>query len=393
MNEGSPQNANAHYELGKFIRLLDRLRDACGRPSLRELSRVSRKVKDLYGRRYPNLPAELSLTALSDVLGGRRKKPPTWNWVALYVLSCQRFAAESGLRPDPQDATLPTWNLRLQAVRRSDVISPADEQVIPEDAAGLPPRTPPSAMRPGLPSSARPEPLSAPAHPDIVRPPDGAPADADGIADVPGGRPGPVAAALSTAVAELEDFANANGPSLSEQRFFAMYGQHGVHLLRHAESRRDHDAEYRLGVLLCIDDRPQESLAWLLRAEAGGHVKARALIESPGQRRAALGHAWKLGSQVAATDFETATMYLERAAQGGHAGAAFELGTLHMEREDPERAAAWFAMAADRGHPLAEWWSDKNRRAASPGHGTASVPTVDELMAHLYGEPPAGSDR
>jgi TPR repeat protein len=204
-------------------------------------------------------------------------------------------------------------------------------------------------------------------------------------------RPSAQATPVTTQVTELEVYVgDPNGPSLSEQRFFTMYGQHGVQLLKMAEGGRDPEAEYRLGVLLGVDDRPKEALAFLMRAEAGGHPKARELIESPAQRRAALVHAWKIGTVDAADGSDAAALYLERAARNGHAGAAFELGALHMEREDAERAAAWFATAAECGHPLAEWWSDRNRQAALTDQGPGSMPTVDELMARLYGDPPAG---
>src|SRR5918992_914161 len=141
MNDVPPENPIASDELEEFIVLLERFRHACGRPSLRELSRVSEQVRQYYGKRYPKLPTVLSLTALSDVLNRRRKRPPTWQWVALYVLSCQRFAAEAGIRPDPVDATLPIWHLRLQAVYRPDVRPPSDEEIVPDQAAD-PARTP-----------------------------------------------------------------------------------------------------------------------------------------------------------------------------------------------------------------------------------------------------------
>lgn len=383
MSEVPPDNPTALDELEEFLALLDRFRHACGRPSLRELSRVSEQVREAYGRQYPKLPAVLSLTALSDVLNGRRKKPPPWGWVALYVLSCQRFAAESGLRPDPGDATLPSWNLRLMAVHQPDLVPPADEDIVPEQVSEKV-RTPPSSG-PGQ----RQPPLSAPTYLD-------APPPADPPARKPAGpEPGPSprsssaqATAIATRVTELELYADDRDRlSLSEQRLFTMYGQHGVRLIRAAEGRRDPDAEYRLGVLLCVDDRPNEALAFLMRAEAGGHPEARELIESPAQRRAALVHAWKIGACDATDHAETASLYLERAARNGHAGAAYELGKLHMQREEPERAAAWFATAAECGHPLAEWWSGRGREA---GPRRASAPTVDELMARLYGDPPAG---
>src|SRR5262245_31552629 len=99
--------------LDEFINLLDKYRLDCGEPSLRELVPMSQRVvKD---PRYRHLPT-LSLTALSDVLNGRRARPPKFRWVAAFVLACQRFAEESGLRPDQSPSTLEEWNRRLLAV-------------------------------------------------------------------------------------------------------------------------------------------------------------------------------------------------------------------------------------------------------------------------------------
>lgn len=54
------------------------------------------------------------------VLGGHRKGPPPWQWVAAYVLACQRHGHnKAGLLPcDPGPTTLPTWNTRLRATDR-----------------------------------------------------------------------------------------------------------------------------------------------------------------------------------------------------------------------------------------------------------------------------------
>ncbi|WP_119729964.1 tetratricopeptide repeat protein [Thermomonospora amylolytica] len=175
---------------------------------------------------------------------------------------------------------------------------------------------------------------------------------------------------------------------------FRLYGQHGVRLLRAAEEHQDADACFRLGVLLCLEGCPAESLAWLMKAERHGHQVAIGLVEHPAPRLAAAGHAYELGLAAAvAGDRPTAEIYLERAVEHGHADAAFELGTLWME--DPARAVYWFTRAAQCGHRLGQWWADKihadsrHLRPAppSPRHHQAWVPPLTDLIERALNDP------
>ncbi|KAB2379080.1 hypothetical protein, partial [Actinomadura montaniterrae] len=79
-----------------FIGALNALYDSCNRPPYRKLAEVSEHLGDVYGRR--DLPS-LSTTGIFDVLAGRRKRLPSAAWVASFVLSCQRRAWETGVRP------------------------------------------------------------------------------------------------------------------------------------------------------------------------------------------------------------------------------------------------------------------------------------------------------
>jgi hypothetical protein len=389
--------------LDDFVRCLEEFRRACGGPALRELSRVSRQVVDAHGKRLRHLQ-ELSPTALSDVLNRRRKKPPSWNWVASFVTSCQQYAAESGLFPHPGDGTPQEWNRFLQEWNRrlQAVYATGEDSATARDAAhGTPPEEtgtspPPPGGRPGTtPPAPRPEPLAAPV-PEAHAPPRdrrGRHGSAQGPPDFP-------QAAAQTAIVELmEDYVgDPGGASLSELRFFSQYGRHGVDLLRAAENGGDAEACYRLGLLLCLDDRPTESLAWLMQAETHGHPRASKLIEHPAPRVVATVQAYELGGQAAgAGDHATAEVYLERAVRHGHARAAFELGALCMERHDRARAVYWFSRAAEHGHPLAQWWSDRihdeTRRgavpAAPPPPGRAvSLPTIADLIERIHQERP-----
>jgi hypothetical protein len=104
-------------ERHKFIQELNKLLEECGLPSYRQLAANSQKVRAHYRKELPQL-RELSVTAISDVLAGRRKNPPAWDWVATFVLSCQDYARMNGAcLDDPGTATLPGWHARYGAAR------------------------------------------------------------------------------------------------------------------------------------------------------------------------------------------------------------------------------------------------------------------------------------
>jgi hypothetical protein len=95
-----------------FIAELVKFRTECGNPSYQQLADLSERLPQL----YPS-PAEatgrhvtLSVTALSSTLKGRRKNMPAFNWVASFVLCCQRWAYEArATDTDPGTATLGGW--------------------------------------------------------------------------------------------------------------------------------------------------------------------------------------------------------------------------------------------------------------------------------------------
>lgn len=91
-----------------------RLRDyhlECGAPSYRSLVKASQRLLETYPEALQErtLPG-LSLSAISEVLNGRRTRLPSAEWVAAFVLACQRRAFETCvLTTDPGPATLPDW--------------------------------------------------------------------------------------------------------------------------------------------------------------------------------------------------------------------------------------------------------------------------------------------
>jgi hypothetical protein len=97
----------------EFLVALREFRADCGVRSLRALTRVSETLRALYPA-PANPPCELhplSLTAVSEILSGKRQGLPSFNWVASFVLSCQRYAVDD--RPGRRDqgtTILPHWH-------------------------------------------------------------------------------------------------------------------------------------------------------------------------------------------------------------------------------------------------------------------------------------------
>jgi hypothetical protein len=380
-------------ELRKFVKSLDRFRLACGQPSLRELVRVSERV--VADERYKKLQVQaLSLTALSDVLGHRRERPPRFRWVAVFVLSCQRFAAESGLRPDPGASSLPEWNDRLQAVYvgAASTTEQADQEGTPSLPGELGVADPPAAAAQQLPT----EPMAAPTHPygAAYR---GLDAQSDRVVDAEAPPISPPHAALKpTFVGELlDDYVGEPGASLSEVRFFRLFGQYGVRLLNAAEENQDAEAFYRLGMLLCITNRPAESLAWLRQAENQGHVKASELIDNLTPRMTAVIHAHKLAIEATECgDADAADVLLEHTFSPDAKGIAFDLGMVWKHRKNPVRASYWLSRAADYGHWLAREWAEDIRHEvgwktplpAPPREHSITVPTLADLIGRILSE-------
>ncbi|WP_433335016.1 hypothetical protein [Spirillospora sp. CA-294931] len=106
--------------LDEFIAELAQLRAACGYPSLRKLTAISQQVVVRFREDQPNL-YPLSASTLSDHLGRRRKRPPTWDWVACFILACHHHSSLVGLsRTDNSDlSALLGWRDRYSAMQTS----------------------------------------------------------------------------------------------------------------------------------------------------------------------------------------------------------------------------------------------------------------------------------
>ena len=87
----------------EFLVALREFQADCGGPSFRTLARISQTLKALY---QPSADPVcdlhgLSPATMSEVLSGKRLGPPSFDWVASFVLSCQRFAVRD--RPARRD--------------------------------------------------------------------------------------------------------------------------------------------------------------------------------------------------------------------------------------------------------------------------------------------------
>jgi hypothetical protein len=103
---------------GAFIADLKALHAQCGRPSYKSLADISQHLATLYPdpRGRDRRLRDLSVSAISEVLAGKRQGLPSSDWVASFVLCCQRRASETGvMSEDPGPASLPRWQAKLRA--------------------------------------------------------------------------------------------------------------------------------------------------------------------------------------------------------------------------------------------------------------------------------------
>jgi TPR repeat protein len=115
-----------------------------------------------------------------------------------------------------------------------------------------------------------------------------------------------------------------------------------------AKAETDVPSQYVLGRCMQLSPlRMREGTEWLKKAVAQGYPQAQCL----------LGQCFSLGSHGTEADLPAAFDLLEKAADQGHAGAAFLLGTIFLKRGDVENAHDWFERASDPsmmlGHPFA----------------------------------------
>lgn len=101
-----------------FIAELQAFHGKCGAPSYHWLAAISLDLPRLYpapegAERHL---VTLSVSAISEILAGKRQRLPTFDWVASFVLGCQRWAVGVGVAAhDPGTSSLPEWASRRAA--------------------------------------------------------------------------------------------------------------------------------------------------------------------------------------------------------------------------------------------------------------------------------------
>ncbi|GLY79603.1 hypothetical protein Airi01_078700 [Actinoallomurus iriomotensis] len=333
------------YTLDHLIQDMQELRRASGQPSMRTVVRDSARVADAYSRQGYKDAAQLSLTALADTLAGRRKNPPRWSWLIVYVQTCREIARRSpGLHDGMSDEeAVALWRKRHDAVHAAEdpppKASPRWSPRPPNGSAVPPPGAPAGTGREGH------------AQDRLITRPD----DARRRSGPPGGSSPPPGTATSAQWIgfETRSPSAAGTMTLTQERLATAYGPHGLDLLDAAETRREPDASYRIGLLLILDGHRHEGLAWLMQAEYDGrHPLATGIIELD-TPAAAIEQAFALG-EFSATghDLITATVYYRRAAKHGHLSAAYRLAEIYDLFGDHTAAKRWRAWASEleRGH-------------------------------------------
>jgi len=317
-----------------FAERLRRLRQEAGQPSLYMLRRLSERLA---------VPANgqpvLTESTTHDILAGKRRKLPSWAWVAAYVRACHAAREQTGLDPVALGSVEhwhQIWAAAYDACQpgahagRDD---PADRHLAGRDPAGTPLADPPPASPPppGRDLASTGSVGTGRASPD----PENWPHLGDGSPEY------------------VSEFGPAAQRTETLNRYLRSFGRPGGRLLARAEGG-DPAAAYPLGVLLACCGRPHEGLAWLEQAARGGIGDAARLC-SRHDRDAAADAAYRLGADSEmAGDMEAALVYYEHAANCDHAEAAYRAGVILTNAGDPWTAGYWLGKAASRGHPDAD---------------------------------------
>ncbi|GAA3939653.1 hypothetical protein GCM10023085_21360 [Actinomadura viridis] len=316
--------------LDEFVRLLDRFKLACCVPSNRELVKLAPHV----GAKHKHLRlCHLSAPALSDVLSRKRHRPPRWEWVATYVLTCLHVHEGSGAELNfDGPRSLQGWYELYQ------------EKFGDPHASGGRARAPMDGPVPASPVG----PSGPPGHPEGPVPP------------LPASR---VLHWQDLHDAALEDWMHRfrRQHSMTHRRYYELLGRHGVDLLMAAEgAARDREAACRLGILLLCHDRPNEGMAWLRSAAGDGDEPARILVNAAPSRRREMAAelAYEFTLPGYAQEHPTgdgrptaAEVYYRAAAAAGHMGATVRLGLILEARGEIAEALCAYARAAARCHP------------------------------------------
>ena len=92
------------YDLQNLIQDMWELQRAAGRPSMRTIAHESVRVAAACHTKGFRDASQLTPTTIYDTLNGKRKGPPRWAWLSVYVLTCREIARRSpGLHDEMSD--------------------------------------------------------------------------------------------------------------------------------------------------------------------------------------------------------------------------------------------------------------------------------------------------
>jgi len=120
--------------------------------------------------------------------------------------------------------------------------------------------------------------------------------------------------------------------------------------LKEFKADKSKDAEYNLGVMYFkgqgVSPDPQKGVEYFRKAAERGHANAAFL----------LGNLYDKGD-VVPRDLPTAAKWYRKAADKGHIEAQFNIGMMYVNGEgvekSPQEASKWLKKAASKGHPRA----------------------------------------
>ncbi|WP_328709466.1 hypothetical protein [Microbispora hainanensis] len=328
-----------------FLAQLNTLHEQAGSPTMSELEKLSGGTGN-----NGHQPRLLTRSTTHDILRGKRKKVPSWPWVASFVTACHAAAEQTGL-PTETMGTLTDWHARWRAARGDQPAVALDSEASEEPLAE-PSRDP----MPPVPSSPTPAPDDDPLLP-------------------------------------AED---AGQPDEHAQRMLQVYGRTGVRLMK--DCPFDVKVGVSLAVIALLRGHAHEGVQRLREAAQAGHRDALELLSHPRRQQMAADYAYRCGLGYQRADRTEVAMFFYRMAAdpGGHPEAAYQLALIHRDKGEGWSAAYWFRIAAAKGHHLATAAFDGISEELSHAHPGESwmLPTdmVDSSQPpppSLTGDPPA----
>ncbi|MFI7143798.1 hypothetical protein ACIBO2_02715 [Nonomuraea sp. NPDC050022] len=367
--------------LRAFVDQLNELVELAGSPTLDKLRKLSKSTG------VAGLCRELAESTTHDILTGKRKRVPDWEWVSSFVTVCTMAAEQTGLDVQVMGDTQ-AWHQRWRAARgiRPDSAGTAGIAGTPHAAELSPVATPPPAQQvdarqphawqadvrqlDARQAPMEPAPWSAAGRPTVgrltspavIRKPEQQPPTKTAPEPPANTMSEPLTKAMPESLANTmpepltrtapEPLAKTTPEPLpaATQRLLQIYGRIGTRLLRRTDAGSGQDC-MRLAVIALLKGWPDEAHHWLRQARDAGQHEASELFNHPHRRRAAAELAYGYGHEYQSTKQPNIAMFFYRlAGDGGHAEAAYQLALIHQRRGEDCAAASWFRLADLCGH-------------------------------------------